>query len=774
MALDNFRTIELIWDKASKSIIKSIKTASNDTTGRYLSVKILDGGQEVTLSNARLQLYWEHPSFNTSGTDDFNIVNNGGLFNMTFSEEMLTNVGELNAHLILTLADGKITSDGFPIKVFKGADDGVVVPTNGKGLVKQIDGKIDKGNVTLSDLTQEVKLALTGGAVAVVGENTVGTENIKATAVTPEKTNFINTSTNMIDTNSLTELSAINTTNGTIVADTQSAVSDFYSVSAGEKFSHVGIYRVGFYDSNKAFISTKVYENLTTTQVTTIPTNCHFVRLQIPMNKYDVVQMNRGGALLPYEQYYKPKLSSNIELLLPPPEITTKGNVFNGVYDTGKIISSNAGTNTIYGHSTGISAFVEISNLTYKLKVTGTFDRFFVAFTNGKNVGDAIFRLHGDMTPNSIETFTVNNVDGYKYLIVYVSATGQKPDLTVFQGDTIPENLPLLFYKGSELAKSSDLPDLSAIEAKRYSRLYVVNDDEDVFVNEPPSNKGMYALYDELGTKSNGYATKELLGTTNDGLSNEIWQYKFSKPNVENYLGMTRPKIGITTGVHGNEKAPAMGLYHFMKSLVLNPEKNEIIDLIKSRVDFYIIPVTNPTGWDNHTRVNGNGVNLNRNFETYWELISDADKGSAPASEIETQSVQNWMTVNMFDYYLDLHTYQQAAGSDQLFTIQCNDQDEIDTELRKPFVRTVETVSEIWSDKYSFYPRNTMFGRANNYPTLGPMTYRHGNAVGITSALIEYSDYVNYDGTNNMMLGRAMCAEAIGNYLFQLCKKYFD
>jgi len=200
LTLDNFRTIELIWDKVNKSIIETIKTASSDETGRYFSVKVLDEGQEVDLTGAKLQLYWEHPNFNTTGTDDFTTIDAKGLFKLTFSDEMLTNVGELNAHLILTLSDGKITSDGFPIEVIKGADDGVVVPTNGSGLVKQIDGKIDKGNVTLNDLTQEVKLAMTGGSVAVVGVDAVGTENIKDGAVntpkiadgtiTPEKTSF--------------------------------------------------------------------------------------------------------------------------------------------------------------------------------------------------------------------------------------------------------------------------------------------------------------------------------------------------------------------------------------------------------------------------------------------------------------------------------------------------------------------------------------------------------------------------------------------------------
>ena len=147
MALENFRTIELIWDRVNKSIIKTIKTASSDTTGRYLSVKILDGGQEVTLNNAKLQLYWEHPNFNTSGTDDFDIVNNGGLFKMTFSNKMLTNIGELNAHLILTLSDEKITSDGFPIEVIKGSSSGVVIPSSGESAaIKAVYDAMEKLN----------------------------------------------------------------------------------------------------------------------------------------------------------------------------------------------------------------------------------------------------------------------------------------------------------------------------------------------------------------------------------------------------------------------------------------------------------------------------------------------------------------------------------------------------------------------------------------------------------------------------------------------------
>ena len=313
MALDNFRTIELIWDKANKSIIKTIKTASSDTTGRYLSVKILDGGQEVTLNNAKLQLYWEHPNFNTSGTDDFNTVNNGGLFKMTFSDEMLTNIGELNAHLVLTLADGTITSDGFLIEVFKGADDGVVVPTNGSGLVEQIDGKIDKGNVTLNDLTQEVKLAMTGGAVPVVGEKSVNTLNIVDKAVTPEKLSFTKLGKNLFDKTKATAGAYISNTTGLPVTSEGFYYSDYIPVKPNTAYVKKGTYRYALYDSDLNFISggnqVKTFTTTSNTAYVIISTNAVD---QNGVPGIDKEQLEEGTESTPYEPYKQ--LISGIEI----------------------------------------------------------------------------------------------------------------------------------------------------------------------------------------------------------------------------------------------------------------------------------------------------------------------------------------------------------------------------------------------------------------------------------------------------------------------------
>ena len=76
-------------------------------------------------------------------------------------------------------------------------------PQQAQEFVYRINNKINKGEVSMTDLSQEVKEALTGGAVAVVGENAVGTENLKNKAVTADKTDFLSVSLsqNLFDIN---------------------------------------------------------------------------------------------------------------------------------------------------------------------------------------------------------------------------------------------------------------------------------------------------------------------------------------------------------------------------------------------------------------------------------------------------------------------------------------------------------------------------------------------------------------------------------------------
>lgn len=63
-------------------------------------------------------------------------------------------------------------------------------PQQAQDWVSQLNNKIAKGQVTMSDLSQEIKEAFTGGAVAVVGVGAVDTVNVKNGAITIEKIAF--------------------------------------------------------------------------------------------------------------------------------------------------------------------------------------------------------------------------------------------------------------------------------------------------------------------------------------------------------------------------------------------------------------------------------------------------------------------------------------------------------------------------------------------------------------------------------------------------------
>ena len=457
MALDNFRTIELIWDKANKSIIKTIKTASSDTTGRYLSVKVLDGGQEVTLSNAKLQLYWEHPNFNTSGTDDFNTVNNGGLFKMTFSKEMLTNIGELTAHLILTLSDGKITSDGFTIEVIKGANDGVVVPTNGAGLVKQIDGKIDKGNVTLGDLTQEVKLAMTGGAVAVVGEDAVGTENVKDGAITLDKVSFSEISSkNMFDLESI-ETGMLNEDGTVYDYGLSYFTSDFMKFNPGDVVkSNLNLQSSAIYDINKKVLNVK--HNAVHTQFT-MPLNGYYARITRPSNLIDELMIYTGDTPTSYEPFKRVidgEYINNVDgdvlkdksLPIDKLNFVVQGkNLFNpeevyeGVYvdPSSAILLSNPSYNTTHK-----------KKVLPNEKYTVTQPRFIVFFDdNGEPLPEHSINTG---TPPASYTFTVPT-NAYAYQFSYPSSY---ENVQIEKGDIATSYEPFGYYLEGVLIKGAD------------------------------------------------------------------------------------------------------------------------------------------------------------------------------------------------------------------------------------------------------------------------------------------------------------------------------
>lgn len=126
--LENFRKTQLIWDKASTKIKDYLRGNSSDNNGRKLNVTVTDDGRTVDLTGVSLMLYWETQDKKVNGLDSFTAVHaQTGQFEIYYTPELLSNVGNLNAQLVLVDNMGRVASEIFEIRIFKGIDDGAVV-----------------------------------------------------------------------------------------------------------------------------------------------------------------------------------------------------------------------------------------------------------------------------------------------------------------------------------------------------------------------------------------------------------------------------------------------------------------------------------------------------------------------------------------------------------------------------------------------------------------------------------------------------------------------
>lgn len=129
------------------------------------------------------------------------------------------------------------------------------------------------------------------------------------------------------------------------------------------------------------------------------------------------------------------------------------------------------------------------------------------------------------------------------------------------------------------------------------------------------------------------------------------FDHKTNQPNAKNIM--------VISLIHGDETiAGNLGRFWI-----------ERLTKIDSRNNWRIIPVANPDGVKNNTRINANGVDLNRNFPTV-DWTSDAHKiwekqtkknprrfpGYSPGSEVETQCLVKHLDEYNPSFVISIHT----------------------------------------------------------------------------------------------------------------------
>jgi len=144
----------------------------------------------------------------------------------------------------------------------------------------------------------------------------------------------------------------------------------------------------------------------------------------------------------------------------------------------------------------------------------------------------------------------------------------------------------------------------------------------------------LLAMYDAEANPHGYSISKSSLGmdATN---TFDVWLYKVSL----GYTNQTnKPVVLLVVGEHGNEPASAMTGYYAYKEIL-----NGALSKYLTYVDFWVVPLMNPYGYEHNTRNNGNDVNLNRDFPANWNYARDGhnDTGDYSMSQPETNYVIN-------------------------------------------------------------------------------------------------------------------------------------
>ena len=161
--------------------------------------------------------------------------------------------------------------------------------------------------------------------------------------------------------------------------------------------------------------------------------------------------------------------------------------------------------------------------------------------------------------------------------------------------------------------------------------------------------------WDTLQKKYPDYISQTNLGKETSGIL-DMYRYDFIPEIVPLEASMQEgmnkiytkndyPIVIMGACIHGAERPCAKALLNLM-TLIADAKDYSILGWLKNNIHFVIIPLENPWGYKNNKRTNVNQVDLNRNFEPYWEKGDDTTenqryRGTAPLSEKETQYIDS-------------------------------------------------------------------------------------------------------------------------------------
>ena len=681
--------------------------------------------------------------------------------------------------------------------------EGQLTPTQYALLIQAVNGLISKGDVSVYDIDKNLgKLDSTyfssdfindlkNGEIDVTNvlDGSITSPKLSSKSVSIDKTDFIETSTNLANTVDMYDKSTIDLETGEVRAtSSDSKASQPFSIKPNTSYTIYQSSRRAYYDSGDKFISGTSGNGTFTT-----PANARIMRITTVVP--NGVQLNEGDTLLSYEPYKQPTLSEEIKVDVKIEEgavtgrevasktlsamhvdfIETSNNMINYDSATEGILNNDSG-----GHQDNAAHrytdLIKVSpGLTYSY--TGV-TRFYLFDVSQKYIG-TIYGYEGEnihktvvfdedvayisVLVNRIQ-FDFAQMNVGQMLLPYEK--GYKPKLDpninigVNKSDVIKRKDQDKFIIDGSLEMEYTARDM---EAK-------TNDSESPITSIRTHE--WYALYDDLVTRFPEYVSRTFLGNEDTGLP--LYRYDF-KPNIpgDDTVETKFPKVIIVSGEH-YERVASWTLFASMREMCENWQNDAHIETLRWNAHFIVIPMVNPYGNIQGTRKNSNGVDILRNFPVDWYAYQDPTAsnygGPKPLSEPEAQYVYDVINENKDALYLvDFHNFSTSETTNNSLFLWVTAYSKYGVNVGKTLVGKM---SRKWMKERNIFPNGSteMLGYADHLTGGTPAALLE--SFGGRGAVFEVGSSFYPEGTyvSGSSLHLTVSVEAFINYLIIMLK----
>lgn len=556
-------------------------------------------------------------------------------------------------------------------------------------------------------------------------------------------------SPNLYDANTVTLNEAI-AADGSLISDALTSHTDFIAVVPNQQYAVKatttsggavqGFNYIAYYGANKNFIRRDWINNsegADSTAVVTTPSNAYFIRLNMrdldPFRYFR--QINIGSAALPYEPYGVMKLKVDL----------SQSNIDQVEEELGTVKDYVQQSANLFDHTTCQDNLVILANGDIKPPPTGeqyAISDFIAVEANQQYTMSSIESIPAFISTayyTADKTFigrAFTDSSGPGYLTITIPSNAAYVRFNVNKG--APSYGRRMFNKGAEplpyveYGKEFTNAKLSKEIIEQIKSEIVVSPSSlsNPFVYDMPvdgvfntnevwddytdfrtvTSAHVYSLFDNLLASHSDYIIKQELEDDLYGNPISLYRFKAAQPTAANSNKI--PKIFISCGLHGHEHVPPLAMYLLLEQMCNNWRSDPLLEALRHNVDLLIIPVANPSGFDDYTRTNRNGVDINRNFPVGWRESDPATiyyGGPSAASELETQNIISvFNTHKDIDIFYDFHNFSGIVetGYQHYIWIVPN---ALDTKVDRMAQALIARMTRKWQKELSFLPQSNFF-----------------------------------------------------------------